>query len=956
MRLLRGTVLLILALGFCNVRTYGQTATWTDGNGDWSNPANWTPTGSPNSPTTNVFITDGTSTVTLDTSASVASLQLASGNTLTLSPSTPPITLTVNGPQILNDGQINDNSFLNIVGNTSLQGTGALTLGGGRINGGTLTNQSTIQGTGDFFTSAVVNDVGGTIDANVSGQYLGLPLVTLTNTGGTLEASNGGTLALDYTHAIDNQNGTIEAIGAGSVVEFNSGSQIEGGTLTTTAGGTMGPLGGDFGIFLDGSTQGALTLSTGSTWTSTGTSTTVLGTIINNGNMLFGGGSFEQASMTIGGNTTLQGTGAVTLSENNDGFADISPFTGSYTLTNQGTIQGAGTIVGTCCGSSPTGALALINEGLIDANVSGETLTVNPTSLLNSGTLQVESGSTMSLGVGSGSVTNTGTFNVNPGGTMIFDATAGSGTITNSGAINLTSSTLTLNESGMDNVVTLVGGGTVNLSSGTIASSLAGGYLINSDNTIQGSGSINVQYFINYGDIDVVGPQGLVVNTGSNGSFSNQGLTTVNNANLTVNGNYSSIFCGTLELQNGSTGTITGTVSGSDTPNEEILVDNSSLSVGGSYGMENTTVNQGTLRIQGDVNQPDGGQIILQNGSSAVITGSLSGYGEQTSISNSTLLIQGDYGEQKFSNTTLTNGAILSVGGSVLNGEGASLFSMNGGSSALVAGDFTNDGGGVSINDSTLRVNGTFTNDGPNTITIGPAGLLSAGNYLQSGPDSPMLYGVALTDITGTLLTNSYQQSGGVTTIEIGGLIEAGSFLATGGAVTVNGTLDPTAVEIDSGATLNGTGTIIGNVAMGGTVTPGSATTPGTLAIIGNYEQIESGVFDEVISGDSSNGLLDVIGDVTLDQDSLLEITLLNGFDPLGDSFVIMDYGSLLGEFSNGSNFIADGYDWTINYGSHDAVLTAVTSAPEPATLPLLATGIFALWFCYRRKRITVGL
>jgi hypothetical protein len=42
MRMSRKAVLLMLALGFCNVRAFGQvTAAWTDTSGHYSNAANW---------------------------------------------------------------------------------------------------------------------------------------------------------------------------------------------------------------------------------------------------------------------------------------------------------------------------------------------------------------------------------------------------------------------------------------------------------------------------------------------------------------------------------------------------------------------------------------------------------------------------------------------------------------------------------------------------------------------------------------------------------------------------------------------------------------------------------------------------------------------------------------------------------------------------------------------------
>ena len=380
----------------------------------------------------------------------------------------------------------------------------------------------------------------------------------------------------------------------------------------------MGPLGNDFGIFLDGSTQGPLTISAGSTWNRTTSSTAVLGTIINNGNMIFGGGSDQEASMVVSGDTLLKGTGTVTLSNNNDGLANIAPFSGAYTLTNQSTIQGAGMITGGCgCGANGN-SLALVNEGLIVANVSGQTLTVSPTSLQNVGTLRVDSGSTMILDTTTGFVTNSG-------------------------------------------------------------------------------------------------------------------------------------------------------------------------------------------------------NVVVKNG-------------------------------------------------------------------------------------------GTLT--------------------LASGLD--------------------YIQTGGKTTIDAGGLMQGGTFLAAAGIVTVNGVLNPTSVEIGSGATLYGSGKIISDVAMGGVIALGGDHNPGTLTIVGNYEQLAGGTFDELI-GPNSNSFLNVTGDAVLDYDSFLNITLLNGYNPLGQTFDIMDYSALLGQFANGSSFWQDGYLWDVSYGQNQIDVTAV-KAPEPSSFALLLAGMFALCFCSRRK------
>ncbi len=237
------------------------------------------------------------------------------------------------------------------------------------------------------------------------------------------------------------------------------------------------------------------------------------------------------------------------------------------------------------------------------------------------------------------------------------------------------------------------------------------------------------------------------------------------------------------------------------------------------------------------------------------------------------------------------------------------------------------------------NVTGDFTN-GAAFVLVNPGATITAGSYSQSS--------TSLTDVLGTISTASYKQNGGDTIIESGGTISATTFKATDGTVTVNGTLDPTAVEIGSGATLQGTGKIVGNVSMGGTMIPGGPGAPGTVTIFGNYEQTGNGVLREFISS-SSSGLLNVSGDVALDSDSILSITLIGGFNPLGDTFTIMDYASLVGQFSNGSSFWDDGFLWDVNYRANQIDISAVRS-PEPSSLLLLCIGFAVLALCAQQK------
>ncbi len=278
--------------------TLSSPTTWNiAGNDTWSTNGDWNPAAFPNSSSTNTCITNGTSTVTLDTNASVADLQLASGNTLSTNLGTQ---LSVFGTQILNAGQIMvnggaaTNTFLNIANNVALSGGGTLTLstaaGSGAAfiqqSGGnfTLTNvDNTIEGTGLIGNGGltVVNESGGTINANLSGGGLTLNGGGGVTNAGLLEATNSGILQIENT--VNNAGGNITANG-GTVQVINA--TIQGGTLNTLNSGTLETLGG-FSATLDGSTaSGAITISTGSTYLSPLNSTTnLLGTITNNGNI-----------------------------------------------------------------------------------------------------------------------------------------------------------------------------------------------------------------------------------------------------------------------------------------------------------------------------------------------------------------------------------------------------------------------------------------------------------------------------------------------------------------------------------------------------------------------------------------------------------------------------------------------------------------------------------------------
>lgn len=239
---------------------------------------------------------------------------------------------------------------------------------------------------------------------------------------------------------------------------------------------------------------------------------------------------------------------------------------------------------------------------------------------------------------------------------------------------------------------------------------------------------------------------------------------------------------------------------------------------------------------------------------------------------------------------------------------------------------------------------GTLLNTSEGTLDFsGGVGGTNFGSLINAGT------------ITNTGSSASFGNTGNLTISNTGVFSTTIGYTQTAGSTLVNGTLTATgsAIVDIQGGTLGGNGTINGNVLMGGTMTPGGilvpGDSPGTLDIFGNYEQTGTGIFDELM-GPFSQSLLNMSGDATLDPGATLEITLLYGFNPLGQSFDIMNYGALSGEFVNGSSFWDDNYLWDITYGPNEIDVTAV-QAPEPRTFVLLALGLVGLLFMAQRLR-----
>lgn len=405
-----------------------------------------------------------------------------------------------------------------------------------------------------------------------------------------------------------------------------------------------------------------------------------------NGNTLSNAGQLTMNSvgntteLVIGGsNVTLSGGGTVTLSNDPQNF--IFGTAGTNTLTNQETIQGAGTI--------GNNQLTLVNSGTINGNVSNA-LNINPSGgTTNTGILEASSGGTLNL---FGNVTNTGgtiqatgagsTLVVESGATITggtlttgtgglvqslggtFNGLTNSGTLqvpnnntaTLVGAINNTGA-IQLNSVGNltelivgGSHVTLGGGGSVTLSNSSqnFIFGTAGSNVLTNQETIQGGGTIgnNLLTLVNSGTIDAnvstalnINPSGGTTNTGTLeatgggtlnlfGNVTNTGATIqATGASSTVVLNAATITGGTVTAGSGSTiQSLGGTLSGLTTAGTVQVPNNNTLTLVGSINNTgalqlNSVGNNTELLASGTVALKGAGTLTLSDNSQNFVFG-----------------------------------------------------------------------------------------------------------------------------------------------------------------------------------------------------------------------------------------------------------------------------------------------------------------------------------------------
>ena len=405
----------------------------------------------------------GTSNLSATGSSNMSAVTLSNGSLLNITAYGSQLTvtngITNNGTIVVDSDTFGWNEYLIFSGSQTLSGTGSVSLNAGYLNtvnfGDVLTQAAghTISGYGQI--NAALNNQG-LVNANVNGQTLSLATNPMTNAA-TMEATNGGVLSISTT--VNNAGGTILASGGGNVQLFN-GSAIVGGTLTSTGTSNLSATGS--------SNMSAVTLSNGSLLniTAYGSQLTVTNGITNNGTIVVDSDTFGWNEYLIfSGSQTLSGTGSVSLNAgylNTVNFGDVLTQAAGHTISGYGQINAA-----------------LNNQGLVNANVNGQTLSLATNPMTNAATMEATNGGVLSI---STTVNNAGgTILASGGGNVqLFNGSAiVGGTLTSTGTSNLSAT-------GSSNM------SAVTLSNGSLLNITAYGSQLTVTNGITNNGTIVV--------------------------------------------------------------------------------------------------------------------------------------------------------------------------------------------------------------------------------------------------------------------------------------------------------------------------------------------------------------------------------------------------------------------------------------------------------------------------------
>ena len=600
--------------------------------------------------------------------------------------------------------------------------------------------------------------------------------------------------------------------------------------------------------------------------------------IANNGTISIGPGN----GMDLQGGTTLtlSGSGSVTLTNSNARFWALN---GVSTFTNQQTIQGEG---GFSLGMN------LINQGTINANAG--TLSLQPTTAKNTGTMQASNASILQFANGTqtpynnaggiihalnggtvqlqngiytgGTLTTTGTGVILAENSAILNGLTTSGavqvpaanqaslqnTITNTGTISVPSSTLS-----MTGAVTLKGAGNLLMSGSANLNRLSGpGDSLTNQQMVHGAGTIYQVALTNQATV-AADSNGNTLTLAGNTTTNKSLLEAINGGTLTILNDSTIVNTGgTIEAQKNSTVILSGKVSGgtlTTSGNGTVQSQNGTLD-----GTTNTPTNAGMLDVngydlffQGTINNT--GTISLSGNSCVIMNqpSTLTGTGTLKMASTTCIFGSG----LRFSNKSTIQGAgtigdsnpmpIANTGIIQANNQTSPLF-INSGTYG-----FTNMGQLIASAHSTLNLQGLFNNLSNGILTGGTylvTGTLGVQNSVVTNAANITLTGAAAeisntNTSTNALATLTSNASAGILSLQGGQMLTTKGNLSNAGTITVgtasnlrvSGSYTQTAGKTTVDGTLTApTGLLLQNGTLQGQGTISSAITSHATVIAGD--------------------------------------------------------------------------------------------------------------------------
>ncbi len=752
-------------------------------------------------------------------------------------------TITIGANNALGNG-----GNLTLAGGTTLAFSGAQTLTHGLVTttgaSPAITGAGTISASTGFFFNHTGDTTIGAVLAGAGGVLKAQPnVVTLTGAStyaGTTEVQN-GTLSFN---SIGNVGGGASALGAPTTAEAGIIRMGYTGTATTlnyTGSGhssdrIIGMQGTTGSVTLDADGTGALALTGGVRFEMAGNKTLILR-----------GSSAPAIDNSIGGLTEIGGVLTLNKADSNTWVVNGGNTYTGVTQVDNGTLKigatdalpigttvrlGSGTTAGTLdlngfnqtIGSllSQTNSASVTNQILVGA---GNTLTINgavsigvdvedSTTKLNAlggGAIVVNSGGG-NFGVGAATGGENGTVDVDFSGLSTFTANLGTGTFRLGDPNTDTDANPTTMKLAVNNSITAsairIGDGTGGVATHTLTLG-SGTNTLNADTINVGSASNTIRSsgIVMFDGGDTTGTLTVRASDGSSRTVLNMvnstGSTSVDMA-ATINlaGHTADLLVSTLTMANRTTNTGAGNATLTfDQGTLDVTTWNMASRTSTGTGNATATVNLGDSAAPGSPMTTIGALNMAVNTSGG---GTVSA---DFNVTGGTVAI-GD---------GLNTGTAINMANAAASRTATSTIDLTGGS-VSVTGDIVRTGGAgtenatVTLNGSTLAMNGNSVGDATNTITFdAQSGTLTGLAELNGG-------GLLTKSTAGTLTMGNGNTYTGGTSVTAGTL----EVVNTTGSGTGTG-----AVTVGTGAVLSGSGSIAGatTIAAGGVLAPGVGNT-----------------------------------------------------------------------------------------------------------------------------------